>query len=119
MASGSGIVWQSSPGDMSRKVENYKQKLLQAVFRLATEWAAKIAADAKTAAPWKDQTGDARRGLFGRVFRLAMGAVIVVGYSVEYGIYLERRWGGRYATVWPAIQRAQAAVMAALQGLVR
>jgi hypothetical protein len=104
---------------MAGRVERYKVALLAAVYKLAQEWATRIADDARASAPWTDRTGAARRGIFGRVFRLAMGAVIVVGHSVHYGIYLERRWGGRYATVIPALQRAYAAVMASLQQLVR
>src|SRR5690606_4457370 len=119
MAGSAGIVWQSSPAQMAARVEAYGKRLLQAVYALASEWASRLAGEMKATAPWTDRTGAARSGLFGRVFRIATGAVLVLGHSVHYGIYLERRWGGRYATVSPTIQRNLAAIMASLQRLVR
>jgi hypothetical protein len=118
MASTAGIDWQVSPADMAGRVERYKKALIAAVFRLAGEWATRIADDARSAAPWTDRTGAARAGLFGRAFRTAMGAVLICGHGVPYGIYLERRWGGKYAAIMPALQRNYAAVMASLQQLV-
>lgn len=118
MAGEMAIDWGGTDRAMAERVETYKRNLVAAVFALATEWATRIAEDARRAASWTDRTGDARRLLFGRAFRLAMGAVIVIGHGVHYGIYLERRWGGKYAAVMPALQRAFAAVMASLQRLV-
>jgi len=118
MAGELAVNWHGTDRAMAERVEAYKRNLLAAVFALATEWATRIANDARAGAPWTDRTGDARRLLFGRAFRLAMGAVIVVGHGVFYGIYLERRWGGKYAAIMPALQRAYAAVMASLQRLV-
>ena len=119
MANGTGIVWQSSPGNMAGRVARYKSALIAAVFALATEWASRIADDARRNHGWTNRTGAAEAGLFGRAFRLATGALIIVGGSVHYQIYLERRWGGRYAGIIPALQRNYAPVLASLQQLVR
>ena len=119
MASAAGIQWQTSPGDMAQRVERYKKSLIQAVYALAQRWATALADDARANAPWTDRTGHARRSLAGRMVRLATAAVIILSHGAEYGIYLERRWGGRYATIMPTIQRNQAAVMADLAALVR
>jgi len=113
------VEWGGSLNAMAARVESYKRRILNAVFALATEWAARIADDARGSAPWTDRTGAARARLFGRAMRLATGAVLIVGHGVHYGIYLERRWGGRYAAVIPALQRAYAAVLASLAALVR
>lgn len=58
----------------------------------------------KTGAPWTDRTGNARSSLFttpeispGRSYGF------VLGHGVSYGIWLEVRWSGRYATVRPTI----------------
>lgn len=118
MATAASIDWHGTDRRMVEAIERYKRNLIEAVYRLAGEWATRIANDARQGAPWTDRTGDARRSLFGRAFRLAMGAVIVVGHGVHYGIYLERRWGGKWAAIMPALQRAYAAVMASLQRLV-
>lgn len=116
---GANVTWQTSPGSMADRVASYAKKLLEAVYRLATEWATRIANDARSSAPWTDRTGAARRGLMGKAFRLAVGAVIVVSHSVKYGIYLERKNAGRFAALIPALQRSYAGVFASLQQLVR
>lgn len=113
------IQWQSSPASMAERVDRYKKNLLEAVYRLAEEWAARIAADAKANHRWTNRTGDAERGLAGRTFRLAAGALIVISHGVFYGIYLERRWGGKYAGLVPALERAYGPVLDSLQALVR
>lgn len=119
MGQGFTVEWGGSLKTMDARIERYKANLLKAVFALATEWARRISTDAKTSAPWTDRTGAARRSLFGRAMRLATGVIIVIGHGVHYGIYLERRWGGKYAAIIPALQRAYAAVMASLAQLVR
>lgn len=119
MADQMRIRWQSSPAQMAERVKQYSERLLAAVFRLAEEWASRIADDVKRNHAWKNRTGAAEAGIFGRAFRLATGAVILIGGSVFYQIYLERRWGGRYAGIIPALQRAYAPILASLQQLVR
>lgn len=119
MAASAGIVWQSSPADMAERVRAYGERLVAAVVRLAEEWTSRLLAEMRQTAPWTDRTGAARRSLIGRVRRIAAGAVLILGHGVSYGIYLERRWAGRYAIVIPTIQRNLAAIMASLQQLVR
>jgi hypothetical protein len=68
--------------------------------------------------PWTDRTKQARK-IVGRAFRLATGALIVITGGAPWSIYLERRWGGKWAAIVPALQRAYAAVMASLARLVR
>lgn len=112
------IDWTKNINTLAEAVEVYKRRLLEAVYRLAVQWATAIANDAKAAAPWTDRTGAARAGLFGRAVRMAMGAMIVVGHSVFYGIFLERRWAGKYAAIIPAMQRAYAPIQASMQALI-
>lgn len=112
------VDWQTSPAQMAREVENYKKKLLAAVYALAVAWAERLEAYAKVTAPWTDRTGNARRLLNGRAVKLAMGAVLILGHGVPYGIYLERRWAGRYAVINPTLTANYAAIMASLEALV-
>lgn len=113
------IQWQQSPAQMAVLVKQYSERLLAAVYALAVEWSRRLADEARRTHPWTNRTGAAEAGLFGRAFRLAAGAMIVLGHGVYYGIYLERRWGGRYAAVIPTLQRNYAAILASLQRLVR
>lgn len=116
---GANVTWQTSPGSMAGRVESYKKRLLSAVYALATEWASRLQAQMQSGARWTDRTGAARRGLFGRAMRLAVGAVIVCGGSVFYQIYLERKNAGRYAIIMPTMQQNYAGIFASLRQLVR
>ena len=119
MAAGARIQWQTSPGDMARRVTEYGKRLVEAVYRLAQEWARRLADEAKATHPWQNRTGEAERLLFGRAFRLATAAVIVLGHGADHGRFLERRWAGKYAVINPVLTRNYAPIMASLQQLVR
>lgn len=103
---------------MADRVERYARNLLNAVYVLASEWASRLADEAKATHPWANRTGEAEAKLFGRATRLAAGALIVLGHGAAHGIYLERRWAGRWAVIMPVLQRNYAAIMQSLQRLV-
>lgn len=65
----------------------------------------------KMNAPWQDQTGNARNGLFARPYREGDEVGIDLGHSVDYGIWLEVRWSGRYAIINPTIDAMGPIVM--------
>lgn len=119
MATTAGIRWSSSPGDMAQRVERYKSNLLAAVYALASEWARRLADEAKQTHPWRNRTEEAEAKLFGRAVRMAAGALIILGHGASHGIFLERRWAGRWAVIMPTLQRNYAAILASLQALVR
>lgn len=111
------VNWGGSTERMADRVAAYARNLLQAVYALAEEWATRIANDARAGAPWTDRTGAARK-ITGRAFRTATGALIVITGGAAWSIYLERKYGGKWAAIVPALQRAYAAVMSSLQRLV-
>lgn len=119
MAGDLSVEWGGSLNAMAARVESYKQNLLRAVFALATEWAARIEAAMKSGARWQDQTGLARRTLFGRVFRLATGALLIAGGQAFYQIFLERKHAGKNAIIVPTLQQSYGPIMASLAALVR
>lgn len=59
---------------------------------------------AKANASWADRTGDAREGL--DVDVSWQGKVIVweMFHTVDYGLYLETRWNGKYAIIMPTLE---------------
>ncbi len=118
MADGMTVDWGGTDRAMAGRIEAYGRNLIAAIYRLAEEWATRIANDARSGAPWTDRSGLARRSIMGRAFRFATGAVIIVSGGAPWSIYLERRWGGKFAAITPALQRAYAAVLASLQRLV-
>jgi len=56
-------------------------------------------------APWTDRTGEARKNLRGYAGLGRNGqcwcAAIEHGPAIDYGVWLETRWNGRYAIVAP------------------
>lgn len=61
---------------------------------------------AKDNHPWQNRTGDAERGLQSRVvwsgeteFAIFLGH----GKDIHYGVWLEVRWGGRFAILLPTL----------------
>lgn len=56
-------------------------------------------------AGWEDRTGAARDGLKASVERTKLLEYqLTVYHSVDYGIWLEVRWNGRYAILQPAVE---------------
>lgn len=60
---------------------------------------------AKHDAPWVDRTTNARSGL-DAVVTMSQPHVyeLVLFHKVSYGIWLEIRWSGKYATIMPTIR---------------
>lgn len=80
--------------------------------------AKRVEAYAKANAPWEDRTGDAREGLTATAEVEDEGFVINLFHTVEYGIWLEIRWGGTYAIIEPTIEEMGPRVMSALNGVM-
>jgi hypothetical protein len=79
----------------------------------------RITAQAKTAAPWEDQTGNARNGLNAAVDRPARYVVALTLYgSVKYQIWLEVRFAGKYAVIMPTIRMYGPIVMTSFNKLL-
>jgi hypothetical protein len=72
----------------------------------------------KTGAPWQDQTGNARNGLFARPYRDGDEVGIVLGHGVFYGVFLETRWSGRYAIIQPTLDHMGPEVMRAFNRMM-
>ena len=70
---------------------------------------------AKDNAPWNDRTGQAREGLVAEGLIDGHDAIIALGHTVDYGLWLEVRWSGRYAIVMPTLEEIAPQYKAALQ----
>jgi hypothetical protein len=97
---------------------DYERLVNQAVFQVGQYWAAVFEAFAKENAPWEDQTANARQSLHTFVEQLSDDTVrLYLSHGVEYGIWLEVRWNGKYAIIWPTIERHLEAIREMLQGI--
>ena len=117
---------------MIDRIARFEPQLKDVLNRVLTHEAAKLEAYMKTEAPWTDQTGNARNGLYARVVedfsrsgggRFSGGTTfrIELGHRVPYGVWLEitERPHGRTARpiVRPTIRDKSVNVMAALNGV--
>lgn len=73
----------------------------------------------KSEAKWKDQTGNARQGLFARAERNGGTHRIILAHAVPYGIWLEVRFSGRYAVIKPSLQKQGDELMKLLERAFR
>jgi hypothetical protein len=81
-------------------------------------WDSRIESHMKLKAPWTDRTGNARSGLFAKAGHLpGIRHWIDLGHRVPYGIWLEVRWGGKYAIVIPTLISYGPKVMATMTKL--
>lgn len=113
------IVWVQPPKTMAKNLDLYGTKLIDAVFAVAEFMADKVQNYARQNAKWQDRTGNARSGLFGvarknerdsrgQFVGLAQRTVEIYlshGHTIEYGVFLELANAGRYAIIWPALDK--------------
>lgn len=87
----------------------------EGIEELLERLASDMEAYAKANAPWEDETGEARDGLTAEVVDGGpFSNSVVLYHTVDYGIWLEVRWNGRYAIILPTIEHFGPQIMGAL-----
>lgn len=112
------FVW-TKPPTTAFKARVYVVALDNALGQLLNYyWAPLVEAYAKINAPWVDRTGNARQTL--AAFGVKKSGVwwLVLRQWMDYGKWLELRWGGRYAIVLPALQQHYGEVWKSVKALV-
>jgi len=91
---------------------NIQAAMGRLLVRLRDTVCAKYAVEAeqiaKANAPWKDQTGDARKLLKGVVIDDGKALGVALVHRVEYGKHLETANDGKYAILKPTIEGLRA-----------
>jgi hypothetical protein len=101
MATHSGFRWDASKFENPKKMEDKLRRALHGVVRY---WDGPIEQHIKISAPWTDGTSNAHSGLAASGVKESDDVYsIIMTYSVDYGIYLERANDGKYATIIPAL----------------
>lgn len=91
--------------NIHRGLSDYERKVQQAVEGIANYFAPILESYAKEEAIWTDRTANARQTLHAFTRRLGEDAVaIYLAGGVFYQLYLETRFQGRYAIIWPTIE---------------
>ncbi len=68
------------------------------------QWAEEAVEKMKSEAEWEDRTGDARSGLDWSIEENPVKPVVHLFHGVDYGLWLEVRWNGKYAIIMPTIE---------------
>jgi hypothetical protein len=90
-------------GDLVARVNQFGPKAKRAMVAAANYVAPQAESFMKENAKWTDRTGNARQGLHAQVVVAQNKVAIVLYHSVPYGVFLELRWGGKYAIIEPAM----------------
>lgn len=94
------------------KLRNSPERLRRAALLTTHSMSPQIESYMKLNAPWTDRTSNARNGLAARAYEDGDEIGIVLFHQVDYGIWLETRFGGRYAIIDPTIEVMGPQVMA-------
>lgn len=100
-----GILWtgiRAMANNINRRGKTLNTARMKAMDKLGDE----MEAYAKSNAPWKDRTTDAREGLHTVVVhdKRREESTIWLAHGVGYGIWLETMQGGAFAIIMPTIQ---------------
>lgn len=96
---------------MTNNLRYGPDRVAKAAWAAATSMAPEVENYMKMNAPWTDQTTNARNGLAAQAYQQGDETGIVLYHQVSYGIFLETRWGGRYAIINPTIEAMSPKVM--------
>jgi hypothetical protein len=110
----------------AESIAKFGEKLNRGIRQVMERESTKVQDYARNNAPWHDQTGNARNGLFAIYDSDTLHSLngestihrITLSHSVPYGIWLEVRWAGRYAIIVPTIQHYGAKIMDSIRGLI-
>ena len=101
---GGGLRWLTNPFTKNGTAGTLILKMQAGLAAATAGFAQKVQDYAQENAPWDDRTGDARQGLQAKGFQRLTSYTIVLYHTVDYGIWLEVRWDGRYAIILPTIE---------------
>lgn len=98
-----GIIWYDNPFEAGSAAE-FTLALKRGLASKTQDFAKRVQEYAQANATWEDRTGDARRGLKAQGEQRLVRYTITLYHTVDYGIWLEVRWSGKYAIILPTIQ---------------
>jgi hypothetical protein len=98
------IRWLTNPFDGNGKGARFTMHLAAGLWAYTKGFAARVEQYAKENAPWDDRTGDARMGLTAIGEQRLVYYSITLFHTVEYGLWLEVRWDGKYAIIVPTLE---------------
>lgn len=128
----SGIIIESDT--LTKGLKEFPPKLAKYVGAYLQYEESNVQDYMRSNAKWTDRTSNARQGLFAKYqggqsltfYNVAKGGAtndkatwsIVCYHTMPYGIWLEVRWDGKYAIIYPTIVHEGKRIMKGLKGLI-
>jgi hypothetical protein len=114
-----GIEWRIDPRALGRSIEReYADELLRRIRKLMADAAPEAEAHMKAVGPWRDRTGAARKLLMAETVDGGDEITLYLVHGAAHGIFLELRWGGKYAVIVPTTHEFAARIRSRLQGIM-
>jgi hypothetical protein len=104
VGSGGGVVWKNNPFQSDGRAALLILRLQRGLASYTEGFAKRVEEYAKEHAIWQDRTGDARRGLTAKGEQRLTEYKITLFHTVDYGLWLEVRWNGKYAVIRPTLE---------------
>lgn len=84
-------------------LERFDAEVQESIRAVLEYWGARAVTEMRMNASWTDRTSNARNGLASSVYVGDTDATLVLFHTMNYGIWLEVRWSGRYAIIGPTL----------------
>lgn len=111
------LTWKQT--DLLDSLSSGNEKVNDAIMAALEYKAPAVEAHMKMNSPWTDQTGNARQGLRAQAYDLGGDQKgIILYHQVPYGIWLEVKNSGEFATILPTIQVMGPEVMKSLENIL-
>lgn len=103
---------------LTQGIANFAFKTSNAMGEIAVDFANDLLDYAVKNAPWEDRTGDARAGLATTVVVRNESLEVDLFHTIDYGIWLEVRWGGKYAIIIPTVETLGPRLLEKMNGIL-
>lgn len=104
-------------GNLEARLNQFGPKVKRGMVGAANYVAPVAEQYMRSNAPWTDRTSAARNGLHAQVQVSTNKVAIVLFHTVPYGVFLEIRWGGKYAIIEPTMAAVGPLFVEAIQRL--
>jgi hypothetical protein len=112
---GGGLTWLTNPFFGNGKAATLVLDIRVGMAAATAGFAKDVEDYAREHAPWEDRSGEARSGLKAEARQRLWTYTIILYHTVDYGIWLEIRWDGKYAIILPTIEHMGHELMGRLE----
>ena len=111
------VTWTDKGGSIRVNLQKLDPKMYAYVAAVVDFSRDKAVGAMKEEASWKDRTGNARATLNAKTKHEKTQHLLTLFGGMPYQIWLEIRWGGKFAIITPQVPIQGAALMKRLDGL--